>query len=308
MELIIHSPNKFVEEITFNNEEIKKELSLRLEKYQGITYNEEELKLAKTDRATLNKFKTALEDKRKEIKNSCLAPYNAFELKIKEIIALVDKPILMIDTQVKTFEETQKQDKILGIEEFFNENIGDLKDLVKLELFWKKSWLNSTCKFGTIMEEITNGIAKVKSDIEVIREFNSKFETEMINRYLTPGLFQDGLSMTEAMACKCRLDKKEKEIQELKDKQEKEKKAQEELKTAQKIARQQVVQKQEVIPPEVVANPLVVEEVTPVAETPPVDIKPELEMIDFRCWVTPEQKVILRNCIIDNKIKCGKVR
>ena len=35
------------------------------------------------------------------------------------------------------------------------------------------------------------------------------------------------------------------------------------------------------------------------------DDEPEMEKIDFRVWVTPEQKIKLRNFIIENKIKYG---
>ena len=56
--------------------------------------------LGQNEAATLNNFKAAIEDKRKEIKKKCLEPYNAFEADIKELTALIDKPMLAIDAQV----------------------------------------------------------------------------------------------------------------------------------------------------------------------------------------------------------------
>ena len=106
MELIIHKPKEedFVQSIEFNYDELKVELQKSLEKYKGITYNDEQIKIAKQDRAKLNKFKNALNEKKKDLKKKCLEPYEAFEVKIKELMGMVDDPIDEIDKQIKSFE------------------------------------------------------------------------------------------------------------------------------------------------------------------------------------------------------------
>ena len=62
MELVIYTPQEgdFIREISFNHEEIMQELAVRLEKYNGLVYSERNIKDAKADRATLNKFKEAI--------------------------------------------------------------------------------------------------------------------------------------------------------------------------------------------------------------------------------------------------------
>ena len=45
----------------------------------NLVYTADQIKDAKKDRAKLNKFVTALEDKRKEIKKQVMQPYTAFE-------------------------------------------------------------------------------------------------------------------------------------------------------------------------------------------------------------------------------------
>ena len=62
------------EKIDFNFDEMKTELSEKLEKYNALVVTEDSIKDAKSDRANLNKLKTAIDDKRKEIKKLCLAP------------------------------------------------------------------------------------------------------------------------------------------------------------------------------------------------------------------------------------------
>ena len=78
--------------IDFNFEALKLGLSQSLAKYDGLVVTEDDIKGAKDDRAKLNKLREALEAKRKEVKRECMAPYNDFEAKVKELVALVDKP------------------------------------------------------------------------------------------------------------------------------------------------------------------------------------------------------------------------
>ena len=75
-----------------------------------------------------------------------MTPYETFEEKVKEIIALVDKPILEIDTQVKGYEEKQKDEKRLVLEGIYEENIDNLGEMLPLQKIWNEKWLNSTFK------------------------------------------------------------------------------------------------------------------------------------------------------------------
>lgn len=278
MELRIISPNEdgFLQTIEFNHEEIKKELAVRLEKYKGLVYDEKEVKVAKSDRATLNKFKQAIESKRMEIKKQCLTPYETFEVKIKEILALVDKPIQEIDSQVKKFEADKAAEKKKTIEGIYEKCIGDLKPLLPLSKMWDEKWLNVTVKLSTISEVILKTVDTVRSDLATITDLKSEFETEIKQRYL------DTLLLSEALAMKTILEDKKKKLEEYR-------------------------KKSVSVKAEEVKLPCQQPTLDEVAEYTQI-ITPELEMIEFRLWVTPEQKEFLRNYILQNKIKFGKVR
>ena len=78
MELVILNPKKdsdYIKKIEFNKDEIIAGVTESLKKYENLIYDDYSIKSAKADRATLNNFKNAIEDKRKEIKAKCLAPY-----------------------------------------------------------------------------------------------------------------------------------------------------------------------------------------------------------------------------------------
>ena len=126
------SENGFVQKIEFNFDELKNQISESLAKYKNLVYSDDSIKEAKEDRAKLNKFKEAIENRRKEIKALCLKPYNEFETKVKELTKLIDEPILAIDTQIKNFENEQKEAKQIDIKNFYDEVIVDLKELLQL--------------------------------------------------------------------------------------------------------------------------------------------------------------------------------
>ena len=74
MEFKIYNPQEegFLKEIDWNYEELKTEIQKKANDYMNLVYTEDQIKDAKKDRAKLNKFVTALEDKRKEIKKQVM--------------------------------------------------------------------------------------------------------------------------------------------------------------------------------------------------------------------------------------------
>lgn len=109
----------FPKVIEFNFEELKGEITAKAALYKNMVYTDETIKEAKADKATLNKFVMALEDKRKEVKKECLQPYETFEKQIKELVAIVNEPVELIDSQVKTYEEKLKAEKLEQIKAYW---------------------------------------------------------------------------------------------------------------------------------------------------------------------------------------------
>ena len=165
MELKIYNPTEdgFIKSIEWNHEEIKKEVSEKVEYYKNLVYTDDQIKEAKADRATLRKFVDALETKRKEIKKQCLAPYEDFEKQMKEIVVIVNEPVALIDAQVKGYEEKQKEEKKAKIVEIFD-SIG-FQPFVKLEMIWDEKWLNASVTLKKIEESMKEMMYKFSSDL-----------------------------------------------------------------------------------------------------------------------------------------------
>ena len=144
LELRIISPqeNGFVQEIEWNNEELKTAIAKKMEDYKGLVFTEETIADGKKDRADLNKLRGAIDNERKRIKKMCMEPYDKFEKEVKEVLGLVDEQINAIDVQIKEVEQIKREEKRKTVQELF-ESIGFQK-FVTLEMIWDEKWLNAS--------------------------------------------------------------------------------------------------------------------------------------------------------------------
>lgn len=179
MELKIYE-NHEQKEIKWNNEELKAEIAEKVKDYKNLVYTDNQIKDAKADRDKLNKLVKALENKRKEVKKECLKPYEKFESQIKEVIAIVNEPIALIDGQVKEYDEQKKKEKQEQIEKLFEEK--NIFDWLKLEKIFDTKWLNATNSISKIESEIDEKVAKIDAEISTLQSLK-EFSFEAIETY-----------------------------------------------------------------------------------------------------------------------------
>ena len=261
-------------QISFNFEEIKSELAGKLQVYQSMVVTESGIKEAKADRANLNKFKAALADSRKAVKAQWNQPLSDFEGKMKELERMVDEPIGAIDRQVKAYDEAKKQDKRQQIELFFEGAVGDLEEVLPLSKIWNDRWLNATYPMKDIEKEIVERIRKTHSDIGIIVAMQLPCCDQMLSTYL------ETLDMSRAM--------------EEKHKYEQAQKAKAQAKQAEPA-------------PSSPAEQPVAEAVVNTPQETAREAAPELRVLDFRVWVTPEQMQALKAFLLENNIRYGRV-
>lgn len=151
------------EKILFNYEDLKAELTEKVNVYTSLVYTDETIKDAKEDRANLNKLKKALNDERIRREKEYLVPFNEFKAKVNEIIAIIDKPIEVIDKQIKEFENAQKQNKLAEITKFFNET--EHPEWLFVYMIQNEKWGNATTSMKSIQEEITSRIEQINKDL-----------------------------------------------------------------------------------------------------------------------------------------------
>lgn len=165
MDFIAKIPANLPEIIENNSEEVKAWLAEKMQKYEGIVVTAETIKAAKDDKAALNKLRTALENRRKEVKRDYLAPYMRFEEKYKELLALIDVPIAQIDAQVKALDEQEKQAKYNRLVKYFDDCVyGADPNTIRTILFDKilnPKWANKTMKEDTLEAEICASVTRI---------------------------------------------------------------------------------------------------------------------------------------------------
>ncbi len=165
---------------------IKAELQHRLDLYSGLVYTDDTIKDAKSDRATLNKVKKAINDAEKAYKMKCLAPYEALRPQIKELVDLVEEQRILIDSTVKDYENRQKEAKEQEVRRYYDRKavvLGEYAGLLYDKLFDKK-WTNASTGKSKYEEAIQIAISKAATDIEEIKALNSPFIDTLLETYI----------------------------------------------------------------------------------------------------------------------------
>lgn len=167
MELKVYDYN-LPECVLFNYSELKQELQEKVAMYETLVYTDDQIKQAKADKANLNKLKKALNDERIRREREYMEPFNDFKVKINEIISIIDKPVALIDKQVKEFEEKQKKEKLDKIDEYMVQVEMLLPANVHIPIDSK--WLNASVSMKSIKETIDSKAEQIKKDLATLAE------------------------------------------------------------------------------------------------------------------------------------------
>lgn len=217
MEFRLINPTEggFLQYIEWNRAELEAAVKAKVAEYKGIVYTDDTIQAAKADRAELNKLKTAIENRRKMVKKAINEPYTKFEKELKEILALIDTPVGIIDTQIKGYENQKKEEKKEKIREAYSSSIGELDKVITFEKLFDPRYLNATYSLQKAIADIQGKIEKVKTDLQTIDEMCSDYKTNAQDVYLKT------LDLSKAMA-------EEKRLRNLKEKMEADRRAKEE--------------------------------------------------------------------------------
>ena len=185
MELILKSAEIDLPQEIENLEALKAELAPKLDYYNNLVVTEDSIKAAKTDKANLNKLRTAIEDQRKSIKKQYLEPYNLLEAQCKEVVALIDAPIKAIDSQIKAFDEIEKQEKYTALSEAFTAL--NAPEWVKIEDILNPKWGNKTEKLDSLKAEMADNLKKLTDDFDKLAEMygDREYYLPIVNRFKT---------------------------------------------------------------------------------------------------------------------------
>lgn len=312
-EIVITNTTNAIAVYKVNYEQVKNYLATELKKYDNLLVTEEYMSMAKKSRAELNAMKKDLQARLSEVRNAQLKPYNDLKANYTDALEkMIDEQLVKIDSAIKEIERKKAEQKQAEITEYFNQVNAQAELNIEIRQVFNPKWTNQTYTMSKIKGEIDGFFKKIKADIEVIESFDDEFVIPLKNIYLKC------FDMSAVMRNKVEFDR---EKQRRLDAEAEAEKLRQELE-AEKAKQAQV---QEVIP-EVVPDDVecdlrgvdeIPEENIPESTETPQEIPPaladetkttpQLERIEFWVEVTPEQRLLMRNFVLENHIKCGKI-
>ena len=158
---ITHEPGK----IQCDTEGLAKYVESQIQKYDGLVFQESEIKDAKQTMADLNKIKTLIEDRRKDIKKEITQPYTEFETKIKPIVKRIDEVRGKIKTQVDEYEQRIADEKKKRICDWWKENG---KQNIPIEKIWNEQWLNKGTTDKQWQADLKQRKERITADLAMI--------------------------------------------------------------------------------------------------------------------------------------------
>lgn len=229
LELVIKELPVSIPQAIENLEELKAQLAPMLERYKGLIVSEDGIKEAKNDRASLNKLKDAVDNRRKDIKKQVSAIVEPLEKQCKEITAMIDEPIQAIDVQIKAYEEKEKLDKLTALKTAFYSM--DKPEWLDFNSVCPAKWQNKTEKTDKLTEQIQSAIDSINASLAEIKDIygQSQFYLAIIDKY------KQTLDKSQALSYAIVLEKQLAEKKAAEERTEAEKKAREEQAHAESV-------------------------------------------------------------------------
>lgn len=161
-----------------NLDAVEESIRKKTEEYAGTVITEESVSDGKKLLADIRREAKALDDERKRIKKAWMAPYEAFEDRVKKITALYDEPVKLIDGQIKKYEKKREDEKKKEIAGIYEDARGKLGEWLPLEKIYDKRWENASFSKKKIREEIEASFLRLSESIEAVKAMESEFEEE----------------------------------------------------------------------------------------------------------------------------------
>lgn len=162
--------------ISFNYEELKQALTERVSDFKTIVYTDDQISVAKKDRAELNKLKKAINDERIRQEKEFIKPFETFKAQVKELCDIIDTATKSVDAQVKAYEDAQREQKKSDINAYW-----EAKEVPEWMCHIEDKWLNASVSLTSVQKDIDASVEQMKTDMSVIDKLPSFiFEAEEV--------------------------------------------------------------------------------------------------------------------------------
>lgn len=172
--------------VTWNYEDLKKAITNALEVYKTTEYDDSNIGQAKKDRAMLNNLSKSVNARKIEIKKKCLEPYELIETQAKELMAIIQEPIAVIDERLTEYETARRKKARAAILEYMQKAFEGIEqqiaDKAKNALYDDR-WENATAKKSEWQTAIDARADAIRSDLQVLAGIEEKFRSYAMDAY-----------------------------------------------------------------------------------------------------------------------------
>lgn len=292
MELLIKAPAPQVFE--WNYEEIKAAAVAKAAEYKGVVYETADEAAMKKDKAELNRIINQIEDERKRIKKECMAPYDAFERQVKDVLLPLREAVAFVEKGLSDIEASYRQKKRDAMRALYDEVYRDVSDIIPFDKTVREEYFKKAYTDKKLEKTYRDVAEQVHADLQTIKGFEEKYHSAAIHAYMP------SFSLADAQAEVFRLQALDKQLEERKRAEELRK---QELAEARERAKENGALAPTPAPSPAPAVPAAQEEPTPT----PVAEEPILTFGPIICRGTRAQLLGLAQYIKSNNIMCTKV-
>lgn len=181
-------------EIKYNIDELKEQLSSKMNEYKNAVFTEESKQIAKGELANLRKLDKSIDDSRKAVKRQWMVPYEEFEKQVKALKNIVAEPINLIDKQIKEMEAERIRKRRGDVEELYKNIISPaLAEFLPLGEIYQRKWDLTGTKLKNIQEDMEELVKKTQTETELIKSSQS----DVVNEALK--LYKNSRNLTDAL-------------------------------------------------------------------------------------------------------------
>lgn len=169
--------------IKVNFDELEKGLREKLAEYEGAVFTEETKSTAKGELANLRKLRKEIEDGRKQVKTEWMKPYEAFKVRVDGLLEIVDKPVNLIDSQLKEMEAVRVANRKSDIKALYDSVIGEMQEYLTLEKIYDSKWENASVKMPAVKKSMVEVIKSVYEAVTTIQNMSSEAVPKALEMY-----------------------------------------------------------------------------------------------------------------------------
>lgn len=152
-------------------------INAKMGKYETMIIDRDNYGDAKKIKAEINKYKSIVDESRKEWKKEIMAPYTAVEPSFKMVQNKFNDIISSMDKQIKEIDLEDKNIKLDKLKVVY----AKLECPIPFERVVDVKWLNKSVTEKKMLEELNFKVGAINSEINIIK---SNFSEEVLNYYI----------------------------------------------------------------------------------------------------------------------------